>query len=137
MIGFGIHRDLIFFHNLQQACLRFGGGAVDFIRKDEIAHHRARPEFELAGFLVKNRETGDVRREDIRCELNPLERAGNRPRKRPGKACLADTGNIFYQHVAATGEGNHDKLHGLPFADDHFFNVVNDPQKGFSTFFHS
>jgi hypothetical protein len=39
--GFAFHRDLLFFHGLQQRALGLGAGAVDFVGQQHLGKHRA------------------------------------------------------------------------------------------------
>ena len=54
--------DLPLLHALQQRGLGLGRGAVDLVADHDVGEDAARPELELAGLLVEDRDAGDVGR---------------------------------------------------------------------------
>jgi hypothetical protein len=68
---------LAFLHGLQHGGLGLGRGAVDFVGEQEIRENRPRHELQLAGarhrVVLDDLGAGDVRRHQIRCELDAFE----------------------------------------------------------------
>ncbi|OPZ63313.1 MAG: hypothetical protein BWY83_03429 [bacterium ADurb.Bin478] len=65
--------NLAFLHGLQQSGLHFGRGTVDLVRQHQVGKDRALFSVELAGALIIDQRADDVRRQQIRGELNALE----------------------------------------------------------------
>ena len=67
--------NLVFLHGFEQRGLRLGRRAVDFVGQNHVGENRAANEGHLpalAGFL-QNFRAGDVRRHEVRRELDALE----------------------------------------------------------------
>jgi len=99
-ISLAIDRDLPLLHRLQEAGLRFGTAAVDFIGQDDLAHDRTRMKGHRTSFQVIHIEASDVRWQDIRGELDALEQKAQRARKRVSQGSLAHPGHILDQTMA-------------------------------------
>ena len=94
-MGNPVYRDPAFLHDLQQCGLGFGGGPVDLIGQKQITHDGSRLVLEQAGIFLKHRKTCDVRRQDIRCKLNPVLEHTHASGKGYGHGGLANTRDIF------------------------------------------
>ena len=101
-MGLAGYRHLPFLHGFQQSGLDFGRGPVDFIGQDQVVEERTGLEFKqvLAAGAVKNLGAGDVRRQQIRGELD----TGKPRRKIPGQAfdgpCFGEAWKALQQQVA-------------------------------------
>jgi len=76
-------RDLFLAHRFQQGGLGLGRRAVDLVGQHHVREDRSLLELELAGLLVVDVGAGDVGRQQIGRELNPLELEVERRREGP------------------------------------------------------
>ena len=65
-VGRPVDRRLALLHALEQGGLGLRRRPVDLVGQDDLAHDRARPELELLGLLVVDRQAGHVGREQVR-----------------------------------------------------------------------
>ncbi len=105
-MGHAVDRDAALLHHLEQCGLRLGRGAVDLVTDHDVGEDRPGTELELAGRLVEDRHPGDVGRQQVGCELDPVPRARHRLGDRPGQAGLAHAGHVLEQDVAFRDEGH-------------------------------
>lgn len=68
-----IDADLLFGHRFQKRALGAWRGTVDFIGQQQLREYRAGMKTEVALFLIEDGNTEDVRRQQIRRELQALE----------------------------------------------------------------
>ena len=101
---FALDAHLRLAHRFEQRRLRARRGAVDFVGEQNVREHRAFVKMELLVALAEHRHAEDVRRQQIRRELDALELRVNRAGERLGQRRLARAGKIIQQHVAAAGE---------------------------------
>ena len=113
-----VNRHLAFLHRFQQGGLCARAGAVDLVCQDDLGGQRAGPELELAGLLVEYADARDIRRQQVRRELNALEHALQRAGQRLGQRRLADAGHILQQHVPLAQEGDQQQIDDLLFPHD-------------------
>ena len=118
--------DLSLLHRLQQRGLRLGGGAVDLVGEHDLRHHRAGPELELARRLVEDGDARDIRRQQVRRELDALEAAPGGAGERPRQHRLAYAGHVLQQQVAPAEQRHKREPRLFRLADDHPFDVVED-----------
>jgi hypothetical protein len=87
-------------HTFEERGLRLRAGAVDLVPEHDVREDRARPELEVAALLIEDVHAGHVGRQQVRRELDPAERAVDRPRDRLGQHRLAHAGDVLDQDVA-------------------------------------
>jgi len=75
--------ETVFAHRFQQGGLGLGRRAVDLVGQHHVREDRSLLELELAGLLVVDVGAGDVGRQQIGRELNPLELEVERRREGP------------------------------------------------------
>ena len=114
--------DLFLRHCLEQGGLRFWRGTVDLVREDDVREDRTRLPLEIAALLVEYREPDHVRRQQVRGELNSLERKLECPGKGICKRRLADAGNVLDQQMAAGEQCDESEFDGLGLA---FYNAFD------------
>ncbi|MPM95678.1 hypothetical protein SDC9_142833 [bioreactor metagenome] len=68
-----VRGNLMFAHAFEQRRLGPGRSAVDFVRQQDVGEHRAGPELELARARIVDRSSGDIRRQQVRRELDAAE----------------------------------------------------------------
>ena len=108
------------------ARLGLGRGAVDLVGEDDLAHDRARPELELLGLLVVDRQAGDVGRQQVRRELDAPERAAEAAGDRLGEHRLAGARHVLDQEVAAAQQRDEREADLVVLADDDALDVGED-----------
>ena len=102
------------------------GRPVDLVREDDLRKDRTRPELELLGPLVIDREPGHVGREEVRRELDPAEGAAERAGDRLREDGLPGAGDILDQEVTAAEEGDEGEADLVVLPDDDALDVGDD-----------
>ena len=111
-------------HDLEQGGLGFGAGTVDFIRKDDLAHYGALFELHFTGLEIDHGETGNVRRHQVRRELNPAEGTVQRTGEGAGQGGFTHAGNVFDQNMTFAQQSDEGIFNGFFLADDSFADVL-------------
>ena len=96
--------DRTLLHRLQQCRLCLRCRAVDFVRQHQVSEDR--PVLEPQGFgaavvCLDDHAPDDVRRHQIRCELNARVLQMKDARQRPQKRGLPESRNALEKHVPA------------------------------------
>ena len=125
-VGRAVDRRLALLHALEQRGLGLGRRPVDLVGEDDLAEDRPRPELELLGLLVVDRQAGDVRGQQVRRELDPPERAAEAPGDRLGEDRLAGPGHVLDEEVAAAQQGHQGEADLVVLADDDALDVGED-----------
>ncbi len=125
-VGRAVDRRLALLHALEQRRLGLRCGPVDLVGQDDLGHDRAGPELELLVLLVVDRQAGDVRRQEVRRELDPPEAAAEAAGDRLGKDGLAGSRHVLDQEVAAAKKGDEGQPDFVVLADDHALDVGED-----------
>ena len=90
-----------FLHGLEQGALDFGGGAVDFVRQEQVGEHGALVGHEFAGSLVQYLRPQDVRGEHVDRELYAAELELDGAGERVDQQRFGQPGNPHQEKVAA------------------------------------
>ena len=69
-VGHAVDRDLPLLHRLEQRSLGLRRSPVDLVGKEDVGEDGAGPELERRVALVPDRRSGDVRRQEVRRELD-------------------------------------------------------------------
>ena len=112
----------MFLHRLQQRGLRFRRGAVDFVRQDDVGKKRPFDEYEsaaarLIGFL-QNIGAGDVRRHQVRRELDAVELQRHRLGQRVDDGRFGQSRHPHQQPVPARQNADQQLLDDDVLPDD-------------------
>ena len=99
-VGDAFDGHLLFFHGLKQGRLGLRRSTVDLVSQEDVGEQGSRTEFEIARLLVVHVGPHDVRRQQVRRELNTLELASKGPGEGVRKQGLCKTGEVLKQHVA-------------------------------------
>src|SRR6202165_772775 len=126
-VGGAIDRHLLLLHRFQKGRLRLGGGPVDLIGEQDLREDRTLAEFELLGRGAVDIDPRDIRRKQVRRELQPLEAATQRAGERLRQHGLAHAGHVLDEDVAAAQQCNDAEFDLRRFADEHTADVVDDP----------
>jgi len=116
-------RNLVFLHGFEQGGLGFGRCAVDFVRENEVGENGSALELEFAppaGSFHHNIGAQNIRRHEIRRELNAVERKVEHLAERPDEQGLAEAGHALEQDMASGEKRDHCTLDDLVLADEHF-----------------
>ena len=81
-------------------------------------------------FWLNTRVPDDVRRNEVRGELDALELAADRLRERLHRHRLRKPGNAFHEQVAPREKGDDHPLEQRILADDHALDLVQDLFEG-------
>ncbi len=120
VIACAVDGDLAFAHGLEKGALSAGGGAVDFVRKEDVCEDGAFVEAEFLGAGVEDGDAQDVGGEEIGGELDAFEfGVGDGVCDGFGEGGFAGSGEVFEEDVAA---GEHA---GEDFADGGFLAVYD------------
>ena len=122
----GVDRDLPFLHGLEKRCLCLRAGAVDLVAEDHVGEHGARPEVEGRPLPIPDRHARDVRREQVRGELDPLEGAIDRTSERLGEKGLADARYVLDQDVPLGHQARYDEVDRRRLALDDLADIRRD-----------
>src|SRR5215469_17166824 len=91
---------LTLFHRLKERRLSLGGGAIDLVCENKLAHDGAGAKLKLTGMLVVHRDTGNITRQEIGRKLDPLESRANRASDRFRQHRLANARHILNKDMA-------------------------------------
>ena len=122
-----VHGQLPLGHSFQQSRLGARRGPVDFIGQHDLGDDGAGPKLELPAFLVIVVDAGDVRRHQIRRELNPLELAIQGISQGPGQGRLANARHILDQDMPPAQHGGQGQLHHFPLAHQGLPHIALNP----------
>ena len=123
-IGLIVERNLRLTHRLQQAALSLRRRTIDFIRQDYIRENGSGDELKRLLLSIENRHAHNVRRQQIACKLNALERAVQRSCKAVSQRGFADSRNIFEKEMPASEQCDEAHLNDMGFPFDHSSNVL-------------
>ena len=109
VIGVAGDRDLAFLHRLQQRRLGARAGAVDFVRHQQLAEHRALDEAEAAPAglaFFEHFRADDVGRHQVGRALHALGIDARAPAQRVHQLGLGEAGDADQQDMAAGEDGD-------------------------------
>ena len=112
--------DVVLLHRLEQGGLRLRRRAVDLVGEDDLRKNRPRhePQHARAVLLVEHLGARDVRRHQIRRELDALEAKVENRRERLDQQRLRQPGHARDQAVASREQGDEHLVHHLVLPDD-------------------
>ena len=113
-----VRRHLLLLHAFQKPRLRPRRRPVDLVREQDIGEDRSRPERKVPARLAVDGKARHIRRQKVRCELDPLVAAVHRSRERPRQRRFAGPRKVLEQHVPAGDERRQDQPRHV-FASDH------------------
>src|SRR4051812_12468410 len=123
-------RDLNLLHRFEQSGLRLWRSAVDLVREDHVCENRSADESHAApiGTLLQDLDAGDVRRHEVRRELDPLKLQMENLRDRFYEESLGQTRRAGDQAMPAGKERDEDLFDDILLADNDFgqlaFNAI-------------
>ena len=111
-------------HCLEQRGLGAARGAVQLVRKEEVAKDGAGLVDHFAGRLVEQRKAHDVRRKNVRRELDALVIEAERFAERDRHRRFPHARDILEQDMPARYDGDQCHRDNVVLADDRFFYFV-------------
>jgi hypothetical protein len=112
----------VFLHCLQQRGLRFGWGAVDFVREKHLGKDGALLKHKISAasdwVLLQNVGAGDVGWHEVRCELNASEAQLHGEGEGANYGGFGEARNAFEQAVAAGKHRDKKLVNNLFLSDD-------------------
>jgi hypothetical protein len=112
--------------------LRAWRSAIDFIGEQDICENGSLMKVELLIALTENRNTQNVRRQQIGRELDALERSVERKRQSFRQRRFSGAGKIFEQNMSAAGEGGQQFARGFRLALHDLADVPGNPMVNFA-----
>ena len=125
-MGLPVDGHLTFLHAFEQAGLGAGYRAINFICKQHIRNDGARMEFKTTRLLIINIKAGDVGRQEIRCELNPIKGTPDAFCQGFCKQRFGDPRDILQQHMALGQEGHQKQFDRTLFPYNHTGYILRD-----------
>ncbi len=119
LVGVIVNGDLRFVHGFQQRRLRFWRGAIDFVRQDDVGENRAGLKVKALFDLVEYAGSHHVGRQQVRGELDALERAVKRIGNGLREGGFAYAGHIFNQQMAFGQQGDQSEANHFVLAANH------------------
>jgi hypothetical protein len=105
--------------------LRARRGAVELVGEHHIREDRSFSEEERAGGAVGDVASNDVRRQEIRGQLNAIHRSADHSGERAGERRFSYAGNVFEQHVTAGEESDQGEADDFVLAPDDRSNAAH------------
>jgi hypothetical protein len=130
LVGDAVDGDLVLLHAFEQRGLRLRRRAVDLVDEQEVREDRPGAELELVFLLVEDVHARDVRRQQVRGELEPRERAVDRAGERLGQHRLPDPGEVLDDQVPLGDDAEDDEAQRLRGGADDEGDVLDDPAHG-------
>lgn len=124
--GSAIRCDLALLHGLEKCRLRLRTGTVDLVANDDVREYRAGLELELMPVAIPDRDAGDIRRQQIRGELDSVELAVDRPGDRLGELGLSHSRNVFDENMTLGDQGEENELDDSSLALDDGLDIGRD-----------
>ena len=117
---YAIHRNVVFFHRLEQRALCFRSRPIDFVNQHDLGKKRPAMKNEALLFPIENRVADNIGREQIAGELNAPKLQPQRSRHGVRKCRLAYSRNVLDQQMSARQETGYRQGNGVMLADDNF-----------------
>ncbi|MNV35924.1 hypothetical protein D3C71_1273850 [compost metagenome] len=116
------HGDLAFFHGFEQRRLDLGRRTVDFVGENQVAEQRAglEADFVLAFDLMQHLGAGDVRRQQIRGELDATHLRVQVFGQCFHRTGLGQAGQAFQQQMTVGQQAHKDLSNDLILAEHGF-----------------
>jgi hypothetical protein len=105
-------------HRFEQRALYLCRRPVDFVREDDVREDRAFLCREASGVLVVDQRADEVGRQQVRSELDALERGADHVGERADGECLCKAGYALEQHVAVAEQPYQQPLDHVFLADE-------------------
>ena len=119
-------RDLAFLHHLEQRALHFRRRPVDLIGKKKIGEDGAQRGDKVAGLLIVDARSHQIRRHEIRRELNSPERPANGSGEGLDGKGLGEPWDALDEQVSLRQDGHQHTLQEMILADDDLLYLVED-----------
>ncbi len=117
-VGVFADGDLAFLHGFEQGGLDFGGGAVDFVRENEIGEDGAEAGGEGAVFGVIDHGANDIGGEEVGGELDALEFGLDGGGEGADGEGFGEAGNAFEEDVAIGEESDEEAIDEVILTDE-------------------
>jgi len=122
-VRIAVDGHLALLHTFEKSGLRTRRRAVNFVCEQYVSKHRSGVEFEFVTLRMKNGDPGNVRRKEVRCELNTPKVRPEGLRECSREQRFADAGHVFYEQVSPGEEAGHRQLQDGVLTDDDAFQI--------------
>src|SRR5262249_15113476 len=118
--------DLSFLHHLEQRALHLRRSPVNLIGKEEIGEDGTQRRGKVTVFLVIDARSHQVRRHEVRRELNSPERSANSSGERLNGEGLGEPRDAFDEQMSLGQDGYQHTFQEMILANDDLFHLVED-----------
>ncbi len=112
--------DLALLHGLQQRALDLGRGPVDLVGQDDVGENRPFAGGEFAGLGIVDQGADEVRRQQVRGELDALEGRLHGFGQGGHRQGLGQPGHPFDEHMIVAQKGQQKPVHQVLLPHDDF-----------------
>jgi hypothetical protein len=123
------HRDLALLHGFQERALNLGRGSIDLVGKQDAGHDRARADVKCTGRRPVDLGAREIRRQQVRCELNTPKRQIKRLGQCPNGPSLCQARDALDQNMAAGQESDDQPIQDGPLTDDQVLKSLDQPMQ--------
>src|SRR5262249_12198319 len=116
--------DLSFLHHLEQRALHLRRSPVNLIGKEEIGEDGTQRRGKVTVFLVIDARSHQVRRHEVRRELNSPERSANSSGERLNGEGLGEPRDAFDEQMTLGQDGYQHTFQEMILANDDLFHLV-------------
>ena len=125
--GLVAQRDLPFLHRLEQRALDLGRRAVDLVGEQQVGEDRSLLDLEVVLVGPVDLGSQQVRRQQVRRELDARKAGVNRFREGLDRRRLGQARNALDQYVAVGDERHQQPIDHVGLTDDHLGHLGADP----------
>src|SRR2546427_3014934 len=111
--------SLAFLHRLEERALGLRRRPVDLVREEDVREDRASSKDEVAALAVEHVRPSDVRRQQVRRELNATEREAEARGEGFRDERLRQPGDVLDQEMTVAEDRPKDSFQDRSLADDH------------------
>ena len=120
-----VHGNLMLLHALQQCGLGAWCGTVDLVRQQNLGEHSTLPKDKALLRRIKNADSHQIGRHQIRRKLDAPECRLHGLRQCPCQRGLSRSGNVVKKHVPAAEQRCKQLVHHILLAQNHLRNAVS------------
>ncbi len=121
-----VDRHAFLLHDLQQRCVRFSRRTINLIGQQQLREDGAGAEVKFLRLHIEDGSTGNVRRHQVRGELDASEFTAQNLPQRSHEKCFAKSWHAFDQDVAAGEDSDQRAFDQIFLTDKDFGNLVSD-----------